>query len=115
MGNNNYHKKKRRRRKLNYPRIIIALIVLGIIIWRVGFLFSNKSKSNNLNVDDSSTSDAVALEDTTINLTAIGDIMCHGPNYKSAYDSSTDTYDFSPFFKNISKYTSKADLTIGNL
>ena len=41
--------------------------------------------------------------------------MCHSPNYKSAYNPSSDTYDFSPFFTQISKYTSSADITIGNL
>ncbi len=115
LENNVYHKKKRKKRKLNYPRIIIFLIVLGIIIWRISFLLSNRYSSNDFNINDSSASDAVALEDTTINLTAIGDIMCHGPNYKAAYNSTNNTYDFSPFFKNISKHTSNADITIGNL
>ena len=118
MENNEYKHKKRRKRKPNYPRIVVFLIIVGIIIWRISFIFSNnsdKDSSNVLDVNNSSASDVVALEDTTISLTAIGDIMCHGPNYKAAYDSNTNTYDFSPFFKNISKYTSNADITIGNL
>lgn len=109
---------KRRRRNPNYPRIIVFLIILGLIIGCISFIFSNKSEKNskdNLNVGDNKASETVAFEDTTIHLTAIGDIMCHGPNYKAAYISSSDSYDFSPFFKNISNYTSKADLTIGNL
>ncbi len=109
---------KRKRRKPNYPRIIIFLIILGIFIGCISFIFSNKSEKNskdNLNIGDGKTSETVAFEDTTIHLTAIGDIMCHGPNYKAAYNASTNSYDFSPFFENISKYTSKADLTIGNL
>ena len=109
---------KRKWRKPNYPRIIIFLIILGIFIGCISFIFSNKSEKNskdNLNIGDGKTSETVAFEDTTIHLTAIGDIMCHGPNYKAAYNASTNSYDFSPFFENISKYTSKADLTIGNL
>ena len=68
-----------------------------------------------MNIGGGKTPETVAFEDAAIHLTAIGDIMCHGPNYKAAYISSSDSYDFSPFFKNISNYTSKADLTIGNL
>ena len=120
MEDNDYYPKRRKRkkRKPNYPRIIMLFIILVIIIWRISFLFSSnsdKASSNTSNINDSSISDVASLEDTTISLTAIGDIMCHGPNYKAAYDSGTNTYDFSPFFKNISKYTSKADITIGNL
>lgn len=112
-----YNYKRKKKRKPNYPRIIIFLILLGLVIWRISFSISNKSNKSvdvpNTNKND--TSETIAHEDTTIHLTAIGDIMCHGPNYKAAYNSSTNTYDFSPFFKNISKYTSKADITIGNL
>lgn len=113
-----YYIKRRKKRKPNYPRIFIFLIILGLTIGGISFIFSNKSENNskaNLNIGDGKASETVAFEDTTIHLTAIGDIMCHGPNYKAAYISSSDSYDFSPFFKNISNYTSKADLTIGNL
>ncbi len=110
--------KRRKKRKVNYVRVFICLIILIAIVLSIGFAFLGKSDKNStdgLSVSDSNTSETVAFEDTTIHLTAIGDIMCHGPNYKAAYISSSDSYDFSPFFKNISSYTSNADLTIGNL
>lgn len=113
-----YYIKRRKKRKPNYPRIFIFLIILGLTIGGISFIFLNKSENNskdNLNIGGGKTSETVAFEDAAIHLTAIGDIMCHGPNYKAAYISSSDSYDFSPFFKNISNYTSKADLTIGNL
>ena len=112
------YSKRRKKRKVNYVRIAIFLIILVAFIWCIRFSFFGKSDKNStdgLSVVDSNTSETSAFEDTTIHLTAIGDIMCHGPNYKAAYISSYDSYDFSPFFKNISNYTSKADLTIGNL
>lgn len=118
MENIDYPRRRRKKRKPNYPRIIIFLIILGLIIGRVGFLISNSSKEDSTdktNINEGLASETVAVEDTTIKITAIGDIMCHSPNYKAAYDSSTNTYDFSPFFKNISKYTSNADITVGNL
>ncbi len=120
MEGSEYYPRRRRKKKrrLNYPRIIIFVAILFVIIWRVKFLFthnSNRDSADSSNINNSTTSDVASIEDTTISLTAIGDIMCHGPNYKAAYDANTNTYNFSPFFKNVSKYTSNADLTIGNL
>lgn len=109
---------RRKRRKPNYPRIIIFILILCLIIGGIYFAFSNKTEKpsqDSSNINDGATIQTATVEDTTIHLTAIGDIMCHGPNYKAAYNSSTNTYDFSPFFKNISNYTSNADITIGNL
>ena len=38
-------------------------------------------------------------EDLHFSMSVIGDIMCHNSQYKDAYNSSTDTYDFSYVFK----------------
>ena len=43
-------------------------------------------------------------EDKTINMSVIGDIMCHNSQYQDAYNSATDTYDFSYVFENVVKY-----------
>lgn len=55
------------------------------------------------------------LSNTTISLSAIGDIMCHSSQYIDAYISSTDTYDFSYVFDDIKNYIQYADLSVGNL
>lgn len=54
-------------------------------------------------------------DDIKINLVATGDVMCHTTNFNAAYDSKTKSYDFTPVFKNVAKYISKADIAIGNL
>lgn len=54
-------------------------------------------------------------EDLHFSMSVIGDIMCHNSQYKDAYNSSTDTYDFSYVFKDIKNYISDADIAIGNL
>ena len=36
--------------------------------------------------------------DVTFTLSAIGDIMCHNTQYNDAYNSDTNTYDFSYVF-----------------
>ena len=116
MGNSKHSKnKKRRKRKWNYPRIFLFFILVIAIIWRIGYGLSDNSDKNNDNDINNTVEESPVVKDTTIHISAIGDIMCHGPNYKAAYNSSTGTYDFSPFFTQISKYTSSADITIGNL
>lgn len=54
-------------------------------------------------------------EDLHFSMSVIGDIMCHNSQYKDAYNSSTDTYDFSYVFEDIKNYISEADIAIGNL
>ena len=54
-------------------------------------------------------------EDETINISVIGDIMCHNTQYNDAYDSSLGDYDFSYVFEDIKQYIENADLAIGNL
>lgn len=48
-------------------------------------------------------------------MAVVGDIMCHSPNYKDAYNASTKKYDFSTFFPQIKSYISNADIAVGNL
>ena len=54
-------------------------------------------------------------ENTHINLSVIGDIMCHNSQYIDAYISSSDTYDFSYAFEDIRDDIATADIAIGNL
>ena len=70
--------------------------------------------ANNTN-STAQTENTIKPETTTINITAIGDIMCQNTQYKDAYDSSNDTYDFSYVFSEIKSRFEDSDLTIGNL
>jgi poly-gamma-glutamate capsule biosynthesis protein CapA/YwtB (metallophosphatase superfamily) len=50
----------------------------------------------------------------TIQLTFVGDLMCHSSQYKYVKDSKS-TYNFTPVYEYVQPYLQKADLTIGNL
>jgi len=50
-----------------------------------------------------------------VTLSAIGDIMVHGAQLKSAWDAEKQRYDFEPVFAPVKDLLSAADLTIGNL
>jgi poly-gamma-glutamate capsule biosynthesis protein CapA/YwtB (metallophosphatase superfamily) len=50
----------------------------------------------------------------TIRIAAVGDLMCHSPQFKYS-QASQDSFDFVPVFRYISKYLKDADFTLGNL
>jgi poly-gamma-glutamate synthesis protein (capsule biosynthesis protein) len=58
------------------------------------------------------TSDSAHQE---LSLLFIGDIMGHGPQITSAYDSETKTYNYDKIFKYINSEVGDADYTIANL
>lgn len=57
----------------------------------------------------------VASDSTSsVTISFVGDLMCHSPQFKFA-QVSNDSFDFKPVFREIKKYLTEADLTIGNL
>jgi poly-gamma-glutamate synthesis protein (capsule biosynthesis protein) len=50
-----------------------------------------------------------------VTIAAIGDIMVHGAQLRSAWDEGSQSYDFEPVFSQVKDLLSAADLTIGNL
>lgn len=55
------------------------------------------------------------LEQSTLQLTAVGDIMFHLPQVNSAYDSESGTYAFEDWFSYVTPIFTKRDFVIGNL
>ncbi len=98
--------------------IIILLIALSVGIY---VLVNNPEilhkEANNSVVNEKLQNEVeeVIPEDTVINIVGIGDSLCHSQNFKDAYDSETGTYDFSPMFKNVTKYIENATVAVGNL
>ena len=50
----------------------------------------------------------------TIRITAVGDMMCHSPQFKLA-KVGADTFDFRPYFEEVGDVLASADFCIGNL
>ncbi len=67
---------------------------------------STSSKVNN----EFTKSDSIV----TITITAVGDLMCHSPQYKYA-EVKKDSFDFRTFYKYVKPFLENSDLTIGNL
>ena len=102
--------------------IIIALIAVAtgiyLLINNPDILNFNKLSEENIsryneNIQNEELEEE--KEDTVINIVGIGDTLCHSQNFKDAYDSSTGNYDFSPMFKNVTKYFDNATIAVGNL
>lgn len=74
--------------------------------------FNTTNSSENVSSDANSNAEP---SDTTFTLTALGDIMCHNTQYLDAYNSSTDSYNFSYVFDDISYYIQNSNIAIANL
>lgn len=59
--------------------------------------------------------EAIEEKTSTLSLLAVGDIMFHMPQIKSAYILEDGTYDFKDVFKYVKKYIESADISIANL
>lgn len=106
--------KRKFKTRIMFVAIALIFIILAVALGiKVAKNYNNKTEigENNL-VRIQEKNDKTVPKDTTINLVAIGDIMCHKTNFKAAYDSKTKTYDFSPVFANVAKYITKADIAI---
>ena len=119
----NHNKKS----KILYGRIFLLIIILAFIFCLIKFVLPDKTvdvASSNLSADsriaENSTNNInsdseIKQEPITFSLAAIGDVMCHNTQYMDAYNSSTDSYDFSYVFEDIQTYIQSADISIGSL
>lgn len=67
-------------------------------------------------IDDIGQREEEPLEETTSKVTilAVGDIMFHLPQIKSAYNKDTNSYDFTDVFKYVKPYINSSDISIAN-
>lgn len=71
--------------------------------------------SESLEEEPNGENDEVDESTVDIRISAVGDIMVHGDQIESAYDSETDSYEFRSSFEEIEPYIQEADLAIANL
>ncbi len=134
-------KNRRNIRKLNHhmhddtkkiPKTLLKIVLILLILFLIVMIFnifhnwytyhsiteqylaSLNSVENTTTSENSSTLENTDT-DTTFNLTAIGDIMCHNTQYIDAYNSDTGEYDFSYVFDDIAYYIKNSNITIANL
>ena len=89
--------------------ICISLIVKTILEKRQ----YNRAEDGKTIEIDSVINEVQLPDDITIQLTVIGDIMCHNTQYNDAYENGL--YNFNYVFDDIRDELSQADYTVGNL
>ena len=106
-----------KRRKYRRLKIFIAMIVIFIatVVITMNLISNKKSKTKNSTSANSDVIDGISEEakipdDRTINMTVIGDIMCHNTQYNDAYVNGV--YDFSYVFLDVEEKLSTADITV---
>lgn len=130
MGRNRRNKRDRRIFIKHYSKQIkiifpIIMILICIVILSVKTYKTNKERMNeealnnevfNANIDLSE-EEKIAIEsemkrDITLNITAIGNILCENDMLNSVKNKD---YDFSEIFSNIKNYTFNSDLTLASI
>ena len=122
--NPNYSDTKKITNVLLKAIFILAILFLIIVIFNVAknwikYNSITKQYLSNLNTletpDKEEKVNSQENSDTSFNLTAVGDIMCHNTQYIDAYNSNTGKYDFSYVFDDINHYIKNSDITVANL
>ena len=107
--------KHSQKNKLNFKKIFFILLLIFLIVLITSNVVKAPINFKQNSADQEQSLTVQTTPDITINMAVIGDIMCHGPNFKDAYNANTKQYDFSTFFTQIKSYISEADIAIGNL
>ena len=122
--NPNYSDTKKITNILLKAIFILAILFLIIVIFNVAknwIKYNSITKQYLSNLSTLETPDkeekvnSQENSDTSFNLTAIGDIMCHNTQYIDAYNSNTGEYDFSYVFDDINHYIKNSNITVANL
>lgn len=109
--------------------IILVLAFLGVVAYNiyenvnginltedsVNLANENSNLQSQEKVVENETKEEKQIPDSHIKISVIGDIMCHNTQYMDAYDSSTQTYDFSYVFDDVQEATFDSDIFMGNL
>lgn len=112
------------KKRVLFLLLLSLVIVIGVNLGQDRILLVNEKEKLYKGTIDDRKLDEIQDEDfliekeeviSTVNLLASGDLMFHSPQFRSAYNSSTGTYDFSPVFKYVKKYIKEADISIANL
>lgn len=101
---------------MNIRKTVIIILIFAVLFAGVGCSME-ESPSRSLKSQETQTNppkeEPPRIEEVSI--TAVGDIMMHSPQFKSAYVGGEQEYDFYPVFGPIEDYIQEGNIAIGNL
>lgn len=114
-------KRTRRQKAIIRRRIFLSVCaltlaaVIALIVFIVNAIvgISDKQEIKDKTSSNESIVEEEPIPETYATVLSIGDIMVHQPQLEGA--KTSNGYDFSAFFKEVSSYFQNADLSIGNL
>ncbi len=95
-----------------------SLALIGVIVLLSAALIKLQGYTAPSSVSEGAASSApkeTSFKETSLKVISTGDIMVHSPQLTGAYDSATNSYDFSHYFTYTAPYFQAADLSVGNL
>ncbi|MBQ1965375.1 MAG: CapA family protein, partial [Clostridia bacterium] len=107
--------------------VSIALFIVAIavvsILGIVNAPDNNPTTDNSAEITDSNPQDNTESTDisneikavSSATVTVVGDVLPHTNVYNAAYDTTTQLYNFDPFFEHVTPYLTKADYAVANL
>ncbi|WP_051237710.1 CapA family protein [Lacticigenium naphthae] len=123
-----------RKKKSQFNKILVVIIGILALLIGAGFFFANSNswfgesdsspETEEISNEEALSSNTKEEEETEIveeetfidiQISAVGDVMAHGNQLISAYDSGKDSYDFSAVFEDVKPFISESDLAIANL
>lgn len=94
-----------------HNRYVVLTILFPLILLFFGLIFVSPK---NFFVHPAKRNQPVPDSTTSIRFIAVGDLMCHSPEFQFARVSS-DSFDFKPFFKFVKPILGSTDVCFGNL
>nr|WP_049817921.1 CapA family protein [Thermosediminibacter oceani] len=105
----------------NLVKVAAVVVLALIVIARLKFGVSWRDAVAPAGSSDAAKADGIgeahkgAVENPTITLIAVGDVMMHIGQIWSGYDAKTKRFDYSEFFNEAKHVISSADLSMANL
>lgn len=98
----------------------LILIMIVLVAFLAFISMDTLSTSNEKTEEVTSESDInpIQVEEPKpvhLMITAVGDIMTHGPQLKAQYDTEQKTYNFTNNYRHVKEYIAKADLAFCNI
>lgn len=95
-------------------KLLLLFSLIAVILMACTHQQPTPNESHEMMVD---TTPVVPKKDTvySLKISAVGDLMVHDYQILRAHRNDTDSFDFSPVFKQVQPYLDEADILVGNL